>query len=135
MKISLKLEYLKANNNIRDITPVKDLKVLRHLCMNNNEIEDISVLHDMPKLKELELMNNKISDISPIEDFYLLSLKLSGNNIFDISKLKYQFVLRTYDTWEYDSQYTGDLDLTNQEVTTEVENNNGTIEIDLLKRK
>ena len=55
-------------NNISDISFLKNLSNLKILSLSHNLIEDISPLADLTNLRELYLNNNQIIDISSIEN-------------------------------------------------------------------
>lgn len=56
-----------ADNNITDITPLKELKHLHYLELFMNKITDISVLDELPDLVDLNLcLNYRLSDISSL---------------------------------------------------------------------
>jgi len=83
------LEFLDlGNNQISDISPLKELKNLEKLNLNGNQITDISPLKELKKLKALNLSGNRINKISELglkKNLYLLDL--SGNQITDIATI------------------------------------------------
>jgi len=85
-----KLKYLYLlDNQIIDISALKDLTNLNNLNLFNNQIRDISALKDLTNLNNLNLSNNQIIDISALKDLTNLNnLSLSYNQIRDISALK-----------------------------------------------
>ncbi len=79
-----KLRY----NNIRDISPLAQLKSLIRLGLTGNNISDISALAGLTNLQELGLGKNNISDISALAGMSEMTwLYLNDNNIIDISPL------------------------------------------------
>jgi internalin A len=79
---SLKL----SRNKLKDIGPLKDLKLCQQLFLNDNQIEDITPLGGMKTLQYIELSRNKVKDISPVTNCTnMASLYLSQNQITDLS--------------------------------------------------
>ena len=77
-----------ANNNISDLSPLRDLTGLTRLTLRGNNITDLSPLSGLVNLKRLEIEHNSISDLSPLKNLInLTELKLSGNRISDVSSL------------------------------------------------
>jgi Leucine-rich repeat (LRR) protein len=75
-----------AKNKIKDLTPLKDLKLVQFLTLNDNQIEDITPLGGMKSLQYVELSRNKVKDISPLTSCTnMASLYLSQNQITDLS--------------------------------------------------
>jgi internalin A len=81
------------NNEIEDVSPIKDLKNLQTLTLAKNKISDLKPLSGLTGLQYLDLADNQISDISPLASsgsnsfekcFYL---ELSRNKVSDISAL------------------------------------------------
>ncbi|MDU1833151.1 MAG: albumin-binding GA domain-containing protein, partial [Finegoldia magna] len=63
------LEKLKVNENeISDLTPLKDLKNLKYLELQRNRIVDLSPLSNLKKLEFLKLYNNIIENVEPLKD-------------------------------------------------------------------
>ena len=115
--IHLKSLYL-SNNQISDISFLKELTGLQSLDLSNNQISDISFLKELTGLQSLDLSRNQISDISFLKEltglqylylrfnridnisFFnglkrLQSLDISNNKISDISFLKALTVLQS----------------------------------------
>ena len=90
LKDMTNLEWLDLDDNqILDLSPLKDMTKLTYLDLNGNQISDVSALTNMIDLTELDLDDNQISDISPLKDMTELTLlDLHGNEIVDISPLK-----------------------------------------------
>lgn len=98
------LEKLKVNENeISDISPLKDLKNLKYLELQRNRITDVSSLANLKNLEFLKLYNNLIENVEPLKDLTNLTgldlhnnvkVKKEGQNeinydgITDISSLK-----------------------------------------------
>ncbi|MBV1060977.1 class 1 internalin InlA [Listeria monocytogenes] len=77
-----------SNNQLTDITPLKNLTKLVDILMNNNQIADITPLANLTNLTGLTLFNNQITDIDPLKNLTNLNrLELSSNTISDISAL------------------------------------------------
>jgi internalin A len=77
------------DNQITDISFLKDLKSLTILNLSTNKITDISFLQDLKGLTILDIQNNNINDISNFKDItFLKKLFLGGNVIEDFSFLK-----------------------------------------------
>lgn len=72
-----------SNCYIKDkVAKISSLKELRELKLNNNQITDISSLKDLTKLEKLYLNNNYISDISKLNNLKnLKELYLDENQI------------------------------------------------------
>ncbi|WP_306479052.1 cell wall-binding repeat-containing protein [Finegoldia magna] len=75
------LEKLKVNENeISDLTPLKDLKNLKYLELQRNRIVDLSPLSNLKKLEFLKLYNNIIENVEPLKDLTnLTGLDLHNN--------------------------------------------------------
>lgn len=77
------------NNQIDDISGLKDLKNLSLLVLNNNKLNNLEPLRHLKKLKTLEIQNNCIQSIEPISNLpELIALDLCGNPIEDFSCIK-----------------------------------------------
>lgn len=86
----LKLKQLSLQDNeINDITPIKDMETLERLDLDNNKIVNLPNLSKLQRLITLYLRDNKISDISNLEELKNLeALHLRNNKISDISSLE-----------------------------------------------
>lgn len=75
------LEKLKVNENeISDISPLKDLKNLKYLELQRNRITDVSPLANLKNLEFLKLYNNIIENVKPLKDLTnLTGLDLHNN--------------------------------------------------------
>src|ERR1043165_2423165 len=52
-----------AKNKIKDLSALKDLKIVQFLTLNDNEIEDITPLGGMKSLQYVDLSRNKVKNI------------------------------------------------------------------------
>lgn len=78
-----------SNNQITDITPLKNLTNLTTLGLSANQIIDITPLKNQTNLSDLYLFENQIIDITPLENLTNLTiLNLGCNQITDIVPLK-----------------------------------------------
>ena len=77
------------DNNITDISSLKNLTNLTELYLNSNNIKDISSLKDLTNLTHLYLHNNNITDISPLQNLTNLT-ELDLDNNPNISKEQIQ---------------------------------------------
>jgi internalin A len=80
-----------SSNPLTDISVLKELSNLTRLGLRgNNELTDISVLNELPNLTQLDLSSNPLIDISVLKELSNLTrLDLRGNNeLTDISVLK-----------------------------------------------
>ena len=86
----LKLKQLSLQDNeITDITPIKDMETLERLDLDNNKIVNLPNLSKLQRLITLYLRDNKIIDISNLEELKNLeALHLRNNKISDISSLE-----------------------------------------------
>ena len=98
------LKKLKLNENeISDISPLKNLTKLEYLEIQRNRIVDVNPLKNLTNLKFLKLYNNLIEDIAPLSNLTNLtgldlhynvtvdgdeSHKIISKGITDISALK-----------------------------------------------
>ena len=80
-----------SSNPLTDISVLNELSNLTRLGLRgNNELTDISVLNELPNLTRLDLSSNPLIDISVLKELSNLTrLDLRGNNeLTDISVLK-----------------------------------------------
>jgi len=76
-------------NQIKDLTPLKNLRHLKELNLFNNYISELTALKDSKQLIRLNLGWNQISNIKPLKGLsQLIELDLSWNQISDIAPLK-----------------------------------------------
>lgn len=70
------------NNKIKDLAPMKELKLLQQVFLNGNQIESIEPLSGLIQMQYLELSNNKVSDLTALKAMSnMRSLYLSDNQI------------------------------------------------------
>jgi Leucine-rich repeat (LRR) protein len=70
------------NNQIADLTPIKDLKLVQSLTLASNKIESIAPLENFTKLQYLDLSKNAVKDLAPVAKMTnMRSLYLSQNKI------------------------------------------------------
>ena len=87
LKLLTKLHL--ENNQISDITPLQELKQLTELYLSINQISDIKPLQELKQLRTLDLYKNQISNITPLQGLTQLTwLALSNNQISDITPLQ-----------------------------------------------
>jgi len=78
-----------SNNKISDITPLKELKNLTELYLFDNKSIDITPLKELKNLTTLHLQSNQIRNITPLKELKnLTTLRLQSNQIRDITPLK-----------------------------------------------
>ena len=128
------------NKGITDLTGLEYcIDNLEYLYLANNNISDISILKDFTGLSVLDLSNNKITDITPLQNITnLIDLNLSNNNVKDISALSNLTALYTLnlsnnyikDFTPIDGLQVEELNIEGQKVTDEDENITGTNEKD-----
>ena len=71
-----------ADNQISDITPLKNLKNLEYVELFMNQIDDISPLANMQNLMDLNLCYNRLKDVSTVLTMPKLErLWLSANKL------------------------------------------------------
>lgn len=126
------------NKGITDLTGLEYcIDNLEYLYLANNNISDISILKDFTGLSVLDLSNNKITDITPLQNITnLIDLNLSNNNVKDISALSNLTALYTLnlsnnyikDFTPIDGLQVEELNIEGQKVTDEDENITGTNE-------
>ena len=76
-------------NQISDVTPLKNLTKLTHLSLGINQISDVTPLKNLTNLIELDLLSNRISDVTPLKNLTKLThLSLRDNQISDVTPLK-----------------------------------------------
>lgn len=79
-----------GNNQITDITPLGSLRLIRELDLSANLIDKIDAITLMTRLEKLNLRKNKLNNIEKIvwlQDSNLTELNLSDNLIVDINKV------------------------------------------------
>lgn len=76
------------NNQVSDISGLKNMSILKSLSAVNNSIKSISTISSLMNMKVLNLANNLISDTSPLSSLTALkTLDLSYNLITSASDL------------------------------------------------
>ncbi|MEA4845943.1 MAG: protein kinase [Clostridiaceae bacterium] len=77
-----------VGNYVTDLTPLADMKTLRHLNISNNPVTDISPLESFQRLKELYIQQCNVTDISVISKIpTLTSVDVSNIPCLDYSPL------------------------------------------------
>lgn len=79
-----------GNNQIADITPLKALTEMRELDLSANLIDKLDAVTGMRKLEKLNMRKNKLANVDQIvwlKDSNMTDLNLSENLIVDITKL------------------------------------------------
>ena len=67
LEYAVNLEQIKLNENeIADISPLRNLKKLRYIELQRNRIVDVSPLAGLTELRYLKLYNNLIEDVTPL---------------------------------------------------------------------
>jgi internalin A len=75
-----------ADNQIVDLSPIKELKGIQLLDLANNQIEDIAPIAGIIAIQYLEISENNIKTLEPVRGLERLSsLYASNNQISDIS--------------------------------------------------
>lgn len=75
-------------NNVHDISPLRNTPLLTLLNLGSNYIEDINILSELVYLQQLNLEENSIEDITSLRELNsLILLKLNGNMISNITPL------------------------------------------------
>ncbi|CAL6024136.1 Putative_phosphoprotein phosphatase [Hexamita inflata] len=79
-----------CQNEITDISPVKEHKQLTYLDLAQNLISDISILKYLQNVTVLNLRQNKLKDISPLKNLpNVQKLKLGFNQLDNIQVLAF----------------------------------------------
>lgn len=68
------------NNEISDLTPLKNMPHIARLYLQNNRISDITPLGSLKTLETLNVENNYITDLSPLQWGNLLGRELRAAN-------------------------------------------------------
>jgi hypothetical protein len=77
------------DNQIEDIGPLADLKLLQSINLAGNKIQSVEALKELERVQYLELSRNEIEDISPLAKMTnMRSLYLSENKIKKIGVIK-----------------------------------------------
>ena len=81
LKYFTELEWLELNeNNITDLSVLRDLKKLKHLYFYNNNVASLDFASGMKDLEEINFFANKVSDLSPLAHLTKLIEVWAGNN-------------------------------------------------------
>ena len=82
-----KLDF-RFSENVKDISPLKNLINLEYLSVWGTKVEDISPVAALPKLKEIDAKMASISDLTPLKQSKsLVKIDLLKNPVKDISPL------------------------------------------------
>ena len=73
-------------NEIEDISALKNLNQLKYLRLDGNKISDISVLSDLKKLEKIGLDANQITDFRPLEKLPNIQDLNTNFNPVDLAK-------------------------------------------------
>ncbi|MCY3740912.1 MAG: leucine-rich repeat domain-containing protein [Candidatus Poribacteria bacterium] len=77
------------NNNVSDLTPLKNLTKLKQLWLGDNNVSDLTPLKNLTELDDLSLFLNNVSDLTPLKNLtQLRELKLGRNPVSDLTPLK-----------------------------------------------
>lgn len=82
------IELNLIENNLKDISPIQNLKHLMYLYLDNNQLIDITPLKGLSQLILLSISKNQIKDITPLKELQKLSLlNIDNNQLNDLSPL------------------------------------------------
>jgi hypothetical protein len=88
-KLIKQTEFVFENiKNVTDLSPITKMTGLTRISFINNDIDDLTALRNLNKLEALKISKTKITDLSPIS--FLNNLKeidLSGSEITNIASL------------------------------------------------
>jgi internalin A len=85
-KAMMKLDL--ENNEIVDLTPIKELKLLQSIDLSTNKIESLEPISLLINSQYLQLSKNAIADVTPLKDMSnLRSLYLADNKIKSLEPL------------------------------------------------
>jgi len=74
-----------ADNEIADITPIKDLTQIQLLDLSKNKISNIGAIAGLVNLQYIELSDNQVSDLSPVAKLSnLRNLYVDRNQVKDL---------------------------------------------------
>lgn len=103
-----------SSKNLKDISPIKNLKKLKTLSLISDSVDDIASLSNLEKLWNFDIYSESLVDIDVIKNFKnLKSLTISGKLIDDISPisdLKKLESLNIYETGVKELSAIKDLD-------------------------
>lgn len=77
------------SNEISDISPLAELKLLQSVNLANNQVSNLKPLAGLTSIQYLQLENNRVKNLAPLQNLTAMrSLYLSGNKITGVGKLK-----------------------------------------------
>ncbi len=77
------------NNEITDVGPLKELKLLQSVTLAGNQITDIGPLAELTKVQLLDVSRNKVSDLNPVKAMSnLRDLWAADNQITSLEPVK-----------------------------------------------
>ncbi|MFA2767854.1 leucine-rich repeat domain-containing protein, partial [Bacillus pacificus] len=75
-------------SNVKDISPISNLKKLKSLNVNRSQVENIEPIAQLEKLQFLYLRDNKIKNLKPLSQLKKVKeLDVIGNEVTDIKPL------------------------------------------------
>ena len=78
-----------CSEEVRDLTPLKDLKNLTQLDLGYTQVRDLTPLKDLKNLTHLDLSATSVRDLTPLKDLNnLTQLNLNGTPVHDFTPLK-----------------------------------------------
>lgn len=63
-----------TRKNVRDLSPLKDLRNLQTFCVGYTQVSDLSLLKDLQNLQNLSVSSTQIRDLSPLKDLQNLQI-------------------------------------------------------------
>lgn len=110
------LRRLNANNNqITDLSPLKNLLQLTDLELSKNPLQDLAPLAAL-SLQTLDIANTKVADLSALASMPLITLDVSSTAILNIAALQNVSALRYLS-----ASYTKLADLTSLQTATKLQ--------------
>ena len=77
-----------ADNEITDLTPIADLKLLQSITLADNQLTDITPLAKLTKAQLVDLSGNRVTDLSPLKDMSnLRTLYIAGNGLTSLDPI------------------------------------------------
>ncbi len=87
-----------AGNKIKDITPLAGLVKMQLLDISRNEISDLSAIKGMENLRDLWAADNQIKSLEPVKDLKKVwSVDIAGNGLSDLAPVAQLKWLTTLD--------------------------------------
>jgi internalin A len=81
--------YINSQNNLSDLTPLKDLTQLQKLYVYSTQVSDLTPLKDLTQLQNLYVSSTQVSDLTPLKDLtQLQQLYVSSTQVSDLTPLK-----------------------------------------------